>query len=657
MTASRAKRVVTRLDLDPERLGYGLRTAVAACLAVVVAWLLGLEHPQWAGMTVWAASQPVRAHLVEKSLFRACGTVVGAIYGVLLAGLAARWGGPVVLVAGVALWLGLCAAAGNLLRGFASYGALLAGYSAAMVALLDAGRPETVVGLGLDRTATVLVGVAVALLVGLALTPRRAEADLPRRLRNATAELIRSIAARLRAPETPADPAVAARILRDLARLDDEIDGEGAGSLAGRRAARNRRRMLLAQVSAILWLQASPSVTADPGLADTLDTIADDFAAHAPISERRAGLARAARHASGELRRVLAGLGSALPRTAGETEPDRRAEPLLLHRDWIAAREAGVRSAGTILLIGLVWLLTGWSAGPMMMLGAAIMTSVFSTMDAPLTILPKSAMGQTMGVAAGLACRWLVWPYMQGETGLVLAMLPFILAGGVLTGHRKLQVQSFDCNMVMLLLLQPVWPLTGSLEQSLVMGLAVISGPLIAMLAFRFVHPPSAVRRRDALVRTLIGEVEAMAARPGARARAAIWRARLHHRLLRLVRWTDRAGLDTEAAAAGGIALVRLGQAVIGLEARLDDPALPPAARQEIVLALARSGRVGNDPERAADALEAVARLDDSPHRAGGALIVGAAEAVRAAAGFLSAAGVEAAGPRRSLSCRHRPER
>ena len=54
----------------PERLAFTLRTALAGCLALLVAWLLGLEHPQWAAMTVFSAAQPVRNLLVEKSFFR-----------------------------------------------------------------------------------------------------------------------------------------------------------------------------------------------------------------------------------------------------------------------------------------------------------------------------------------------------------------------------------------------------------------------------------------------------------------------------------------------------------------------------------------------------------------------------------------------------------
>ena len=141
---------------DSARLRQHLRTAFAACLAVLAAWALGLEHPQWAGMTVWAASQPLRGQLLEKSFFRTTGTVVGTAAGIGLVLLA--HGDLLWLVTGLALWLGLCAGLGNLQRGFASYGTMLSGYSAAMVALLDAGHPEHVYALGWDRLFTGLTG-------------------------------------------------------------------------------------------------------------------------------------------------------------------------------------------------------------------------------------------------------------------------------------------------------------------------------------------------------------------------------------------------------------------------------------------------------------------------------------------------------------------
>ena len=154
----------TRWGFDASRLRFAFRTAVACCVAVLVAWMLGLEHPQWSGMTVWIASQPLRGHLIEKSIFRLAGTVSGTLVGVALVALSN--GQVLVLVIGLALWSGLCAGIGNVQRGFVSYGTILAGYSAAMVALLGSEHPEHIVALGVDRLLTVLVGVAIALLVG-----------------------------------------------------------------------------------------------------------------------------------------------------------------------------------------------------------------------------------------------------------------------------------------------------------------------------------------------------------------------------------------------------------------------------------------------------------------------------------------------------------
>ena len=163
----------TRWGFDSARLRQHLRTAFAVCIAVFAAWALGLEHPQWAGMTVWAASQPLRGQLLEKSFFRTTGTLVGTAAGVVLV-LVAN-GDLLWLVTGLAVWIGICAGLGNLQRSFASYGTMLAGYSASMVALLDNGNPAHVYALGWDRLFTALTGVAAALVVGWLFTPVGAE--------------------------------------------------------------------------------------------------------------------------------------------------------------------------------------------------------------------------------------------------------------------------------------------------------------------------------------------------------------------------------------------------------------------------------------------------------------------------------------------------
>lgn len=114
---------LANLGLDAGRLAFALRTALASCAALFVGWALGLEHPQWAAMSVWAASQPGRGMLLEKSLFRFIGTLVGTIVGVTLVSVA---GDNILLLAlGLSVWVGLCAGAGNVIHGLFSYATLL----------------------------------------------------------------------------------------------------------------------------------------------------------------------------------------------------------------------------------------------------------------------------------------------------------------------------------------------------------------------------------------------------------------------------------------------------------------------------------------------------------------------------------------------------
>ena len=141
----------TARGFDLPRMRFAFRTALACVVALLLAWALGLEHPQWAGMSVWAAAQPTRGQLIEKSFFRFAGTVSGTIVGVLLVlGFEIH---PAILVIGLALWIAVCTWIGNLQRGFVAYGTVLAGYSASMVALLDTAHPDHVFALGADRLA------------------------------------------------------------------------------------------------------------------------------------------------------------------------------------------------------------------------------------------------------------------------------------------------------------------------------------------------------------------------------------------------------------------------------------------------------------------------------------------------------------------------
>lgn len=70
--------------------GFAVRTTAAAQLALLAASALGLHHTHWAAMSVWLVAQPTRGLLLEKSILRVVGTLVGAAAGFALLALFSR---------------------------------------------------------------------------------------------------------------------------------------------------------------------------------------------------------------------------------------------------------------------------------------------------------------------------------------------------------------------------------------------------------------------------------------------------------------------------------------------------------------------------------------------------------------------------------------
>lgn len=613
-----------RWGFDSARLRLHLRTAFAACLAVLAAWALGLEHPQWAGMTVWAAAQPLRGQLLEKSFFRIAGTAVGVIAGTALV-LAAR-GDLLWLVAGLAVWIGLCAGLGNLLRGFASYGTMLAGYSAAMVALLDSGHPEHVHALGWDRFLTALTGVVIALAVGWLFTPAAAEIPGNGQVRRLCARLLRDIAQAAQGRGALGAKELAER-LSAMAAIEEGLDPHAAGSQRSRRAVRALRRLMNAQISALLWLRdnAGQPVALAPAQAQALATALERAALqletqplpHAAVAD----IAEASELAAGDpvagwgqetLSHLALALQAHLMACSDTALPARhraRQLPVVLHRDWVSARRAMLRAASAIFLVGLVWIATGWSGGAYMLLGLSVMITVFSSFENPAFMMRYVMLGQGMGVLVALACQWLAWPLAASQLQLVLWMMPFIFLGALLFSHRRTMASGFDCNMALLLMLAPHYPQAGGPAHALAMGLAVLAGPLAGWAAYRCILPVTAQGRLQGLRAMMVHELQDMAATPRHALHVRLWRARLFQRLLRLVRAAEQAGAgQAQLAADHGLAALRVGRAVQALHRLGEDAGLGQGTARAVRTALLRLQRLQTAPLQAAPVLRAIAR-------------------------------------------------
>lgn len=602
---------LARAGFDVARLGFGLRTALASCLALVLAWLMGLEHPQWSAMTVWAVSQPVRGLLVEKSLFRALGTVVGTLFGVLLV-LAAGDNLPVMVIS-LALWIGLCVGVGNLLSGLISYGALLSGYSATMVALLNTQQPVgQIFALGSDRLLTVMTGVLVGLVIGLIFTPRNAEDQLAGRVRRTTADILRAMAAAYGGDIRYSRAETSHRLLADIASTEQLFDTSAAGSLRSHRSIRTLRALVQAQVAATYWIRTSRNLSADADMAQALNKAARTLEQNAPaeqvLSSLEGALVQCAEQSAITVLRQL--LDSQREHLATEGEHVGLAairNRVVLHRDWVGARHASLRATGLLLLIGAVWIATGWSVGAYVMLGASVMVTLFSTFETPSRIMGHIFIWQAIAALAALSCHWLLWPLASSEWQLIALLSPFILVIVPFFAHPRVASGSMDYVMALLLLSHPVLPLERTFADSVAVAAAVVSGPLLAYIAFRLVWPADARRRRLHLTGMMLNELSGMAASPLAPVRHQIWRARLQHRLLKLIQSVSRSAEPLQPATSGALAVLAVGDAIQQIHLLTQNRQLSERLQRRAELALQRLRRVQQSPQAAARSLQRLA--------------------------------------------------
>nr|WP_280070430.1 FUSC family protein [Halomonas sp. ATBC28] len=129
--------------------------------------------------------------------------------------------------------------------------------------------------------------------------------------------------------------------------------------------------------------------------------------------------------------------------------------------------------------------------------------------------------------------------------------------------HRRTMNGSIDYVMILLLLSQPTMPLSDFFAHSL--ALAVVAGPLLALIAFWMIFPTNARRRQQQLATMTLQELEMMAVR-GKGGRDDIWQARLYRRVMRLVHWAHVQGEPTHYVVDGSLSALAVGETLLALK-------------------------------------------------------------------------------------------
>ena len=117
--------------------------------ALYAAFWLQLDSASSAAVTVGILAQQTRGQAYQRAMYRILATVVGVIASFVIAGLAPQ--SRELFTIGFAAWLGLCVYVAGLLDGGRAYGAVLSGYTVALVAVTQIDSPQNVFLTGVNR--------------------------------------------------------------------------------------------------------------------------------------------------------------------------------------------------------------------------------------------------------------------------------------------------------------------------------------------------------------------------------------------------------------------------------------------------------------------------------------------------------------------------
>ena len=494
---------------------HGLRIAAAASLALFVAYTLELDNAHWAGETAAVVCQPGLGASLRKGWYRAVGTVIGAVAIVLL--VASFPQQHIIFLVGLALFTGLCAFVGTVLRNFAGYGAVLAGITAAVVFTDFVNDADQAFHFAVTRASEIMIGILSAELV-LIVTNRGiargrlaiAWADAARAIASGIADMLVS------GPDTYAAREARREMIRRVIALDPiihEATGEAPDMDRRSRTLQAGVEGMFSAISAwrgianhfdASWDRSEryDAATLLPAIAQVRDAnwlndpeaVRLACAAMAQSVQAMPAADTSTRFLVDRMAESLRGLqraanGLVLVAAPGRETLDRHATYLRVP-DTLPAIINGLRVVLMVLATEFVWVATKWSGGETMVEFAALILLLFSTQTEDVyPNVVDFAIGTTISVALAAVVAFVVLPTQHSFLGLSLASACVLLPFGALAAWRWHKSMFVGIALIFLLLLTPENQQSYDTGKFLNTGLEVIAGAIAASVAMRLVPP------------------------------------------------------------------------------------------------------------------------------------------------------------------------
>lgn len=530
-------------------LGYVARTLLAMSLAFYAALWLQLASPASAAVTVIIVANPSRGGLVSKGGWRIFGTLTGAVAAVVILGAFPQ--SPLLFITAFAVWLGLCTFASSMFRHFRAYAAVLSGYTVALITAGALSEPDHVLGFALARLAVVTLGVVVSTVVTMIFQPSVTTDGMRLRARAALRGVAALMLARADGLEMT-DPVFITertRLATEIERLDEAVEFSGAEAPDVNRHAGSLRRGLAALYAALLSVSiaghslnrladilAERQAGAEGDAAreaeargDIVSRVRAQLEAiehydprdrHAPhaLAESTAAEARALSDLSGSVQsldetttlarlyRELEQLHSAIvPFAAWRMghRPYHRGPRLRTFFDYKTATRNGVRGFIAVMIGGLFAYVTGWNAGPSLMVVLAASAALLS--GAPSAAAASTAFARGISLATVIAFIWefFILPHVTGFPILMLTLLPVLFLAVWGTTRPSSALQSLAFSIFFITQLSFADQMQYDVVSFINNAIAFTMGAWVTALVFRVILPPNPMANAADLARRI----------------------------------------------------------------------------------------------------------------------------------------------------------
>ncbi len=567
-----------------DSLGFALRTTAASLAALYVAFRFDLEEPKWAPMTVWIVAQATRGMSLSKSQYRLIGTIIGAGAGVALIALFAQ--APELLFLALAVWMAVCTATSSALRNFRSYGAVLAGYTAAIIAVAASAEPASVFDTAVARVSCIALGVVM-------------EAGFSNvfYLGNPFVGVAQALDAFLRQAAQTCAKTLRGRgsydALQQLFAQVVELDTAGEYAATSSPAFRRRFGHLRGAVAAALGELAAAQTLREHSdrygddseligeAARLMDRIADEPATGAEEgSKLLTHLRTEAKQAttsggpsfsrlllSERLEFLIASAHESLTRRALLDDPHAPASRMRFHAhiDWGAAVRNGLRTFIAVLAAAAFWVATAWPSGGGFVAMVAVVCSLFATRRNAIAAGAGFFKGASLSVLAAAFCNFVLLHQMSDFVMLAAVLTPFLIAGGLAMQRPSTAAVATGFTMFFIDLVGPDNAARADLLSFLNDAIALLIGIACGAVVFALVLPQDPLEDRERLRASIRRDLEAIGRNPY-RWSQHVWLTRAADRMGREFAgsdaiWTAEAERDLR----GMLAALRIGHAAIGL--------------------------------------------------------------------------------------------